>query len=141
MFNPLIRKFRIHWFSVRPCFDLLSPQSLLPLARDSLNAEQYYKIDLTGPHFRVIRLGKRSQEYRAVEIDGIRFLFGPHGFWQQYMTKVAGHQYRGPWYGLAPMRFQIPDYSQERVLRLQPEFRNDIQQTVPDITTVSAFPN
>jgi hypothetical protein len=140
VFNPVFRTFRIHWFSVKPCFDFLSARTLSPLGQQLLSPEHYSRADIDHLHVRLTRLGRRSHFVRTVYVDGKKVLLDPHGFWHKYMTNVAAVQYRGPWLGLAPMRLQFKDLPEARLLRVRPEFLRQVREASPAITRLSAFP-
>jgi hypothetical protein len=140
MFNPVFREFRIHWLSVRSCFDFLSAHSLSPLGKQLLNPEHYYKADLDDPLLRITRLGRRSHSVRTIYLDGKKVLLDPHGFWRKYMTNVAADEYRGHWFGLAPMRVQFKDLPEARLLRVRPEFLRQVLATSPAGTKIRVFP-
>jgi hypothetical protein len=148
MFNPVVSHFRIHFFSVRPCFNFLTGASLSEFASSFMTAEQYYQSDPTpqaksaqtgdaaaqlaagskpkdGPPtvFSLHRLGRRWQFNREFGPDTV---FRAHKFWSAYMSKVAGVDYRGPWRGLAPLKARFHDDPQQKILRLQKQALNPV---------------
>ena len=133
LFNPVIRTLRLHWFSVRPCFDLLNPDARTASANTFLSEDLYYTRDHSCPGFEVRRLGRRFQEERRIG----QMIYRPHGFWAVYMSRVAGEDYRGLWRGLAPMRIQLNQQSNPCV-RIQSTFVDTLS---PELVTIRAFPN
>ncbi len=128
MFNPVVRHFRIHFFSPRPCFNFSTGASLSDFAKSFMMPEQYYKTD-PGPQqqskdkpdtgqpqieFSLHRLGRRCKYDREADTQA-----RAHKFWSAYMSKVAADEYRGPWLGLAPLRAAFKDKPEQRLLRLK----------------------
>lgn len=132
-FNPVIRTLRLHWFSVRPCFDLLSPNARTDSANTFLSEDRYYSCDHDCAAFRARRLGRRFKQERRVGNSS----YAPHGFWATYMSNVAGPEYRGPWRGLAPMRIQFRD-GEKPWVRVASAVAGSFQ---PELATIRAFPN
>ncbi|HEV2989067.1 MAG TPA: hypothetical protein VG759_11555 [Candidatus Angelobacter sp.] len=64
--------------------------------------------------FALRRLGRRCQYDRQADTR-----FRAHKFWSAYMSRVAAPDYRGPWWGLAPLRADFKDNPQQRLLRLK----------------------
>jgi hypothetical protein len=118
-FNPDVYRLRLHWFTARPCFDLLNPEGRTPFANSFLSEDRYYKEDVNGTNIRLRRLGRRSRVERRLDDD---HSFEPHGFWSLYMTLVAHPDYRGVFRGLAPMRVVFGADKEAPLLRIDPAF-------------------
>jgi hypothetical protein len=137
MFNPLVHLFRIHWFSVRPCCGLVSSESLSRFGTDFLNPKHYYQSKMIDHAlFSVSTLGRRSLHVRKVNGK----IYRPHKFWSKYMSEVAGHEYRGPWLGLAPMHFQFKPEPGKKLFCIQPELQQHPEKLLADVTGIRAFP-
>jgi len=122
-FNPDVYRLRLHWFTARPCFDLLNPAGRTPLANTFLSEDRYYQGDVNGEHFSLRRLGRRFQVERRVDDDR---KFEAHGFWGLYMSRVAHPDYRGIWRGLAPMRVVFGRDKKAPLLRVDPAFAGTV---------------
>jgi hypothetical protein len=138
-FNPVVRTLRLHWFSARPCFQLLDPAAGAPFARKFMCEEQYYREDQAHPPlFDLRRLGRRFQEERHVGKDAFsQQVYRPHGFWSIYMSRVAHPDYQGVWKGLAPMRFLFRGKPSAPLVRIRPEFAESLK---PQVQHLRAYP-
>lgn len=134
-FNPAVSSFRVHWFSPRHCFDFLIPEHLSDFGREILNSSNYYSSDKSQPTFLLKRLGRRSRQIRYLQKQDKRFK--PHRFWSEYLSNVASDEYRGPWLGLAPLRFEFRDKGGPRLLRAN---REDALRSNHGIEDIRAFP-
>src|SRR5258708_12375519 len=138
MFNPTVNVFRIHWFAVRPCFELASSsRSLSKFGAGVLHPGRYYE-DKTNDHslFSLSTLGRRSQVTRRVNGKKLK----PHKFWSLYMSGVASEGFRGVWNGLAPMHFQFKPESGKKMLSLLPQIRLHPAHLPPAVTQIPPLP-
>src|SRR5258708_3497151 len=138
MFNPNVNVFRIHWFAVRPCFELASSsRSLSKFGAGVLHPGRYYDDKTNDPSlFSLSTLGRRSQVTRRVNGKKLN----PHKFWSLYMSGVASEGFRGVWNGLAPMHFQFKPESGKKMLALLPEMSLHPDQLLAGVTKIRAFP-
>jgi hypothetical protein len=137
MFNPTVNVFRIHWFAVRPCFELVSSRSLSRFGAGVLHPRHYYEAK-TNDHslFTLSRLGRRSQFTRTVNGKKLK----PHKFWSLYMSDVASEHFRGAWNGLAPMHFHFKPEPGKKLLALLPEINLRPDKLLAGVTKIRAFP-
>jgi hypothetical protein len=134
-FNPAVSAFRVHWFSPRHCFDFLIPERLTDFGRETLNQSNYYSSDKVQPDFLLKRLGRRSRKIRYLQAQDKRLK--PHRFWSEYLSNVASDDYRGTWFGLAPLRFEFRDKVGQPLLRAN---RKDALSSNHGIEDIRAYP-
>jgi hypothetical protein len=145
MFNPLVRHFRIHFYSVRPCFNFSTGASLSDFAKHFMGRDKYYGLD-PGLHqqpnliqFSLRRLGRRCQyDFHDIETDNV---LHAHKFWSAYFERVASSDYRGPWLGLAPLRAEFKNDKEQKLLRINKDVLPLAQKAAVDPSlTLRAFP-
>lgn len=136
MFDPLVNTLRIHWISPRGTDELLFSNSLSAFGREFIGEDRYYRKDHSEhPDFEFIRLGRRAFKPRRV---GNKIL-QPHKFWGIYLTEVASENFRGNWYGLAPLRVKFKKQTEEESIRVRPEVFQNLP-TADSVSQISAFP-
>jgi VIT1/CCC1 family predicted Fe2+/Mn2+ transporter len=139
MFNPVINALSVHWFSVQPCFNVVTRKGLSRIAKKALDSTQYYAEDIPDKaqpgRFALLKLGRRYQ--RAHRINATTYK--PHKFWSRYMSRVASENYRGAWNGLAPLRFEFFNRP-GGLLGLPPGFTLQAALPKPSLVAVRAFP-
>jgi hypothetical protein len=137
MFNPAVNVFRIHWFYVSPCYDLVSSRSLSKFGARVLSQKRYYESSSSDhPSFSLQTLGRRSLAVRKFNGKTYR----PHKFWSKYMSGVAGPEYRGRWLGLAPMHFRFKPADNKKLFGLHPDLMQNAEKLLPGLKRIRAFP-